>query len=144
MMSAKRKKDQSSTFSTHIGSVTGPVHTGKGDINIEKFSISNNISTKEEFVSYLEFVRSEIEKAQQDGLPEDIVNKTISELQKAEIETDQEKPQPKTIKTYLENAKSFLLSAAGLATATQTVIETINKLAPHIDQAIQTIGNLFH
>lgn len=38
------------THSTHIGSVTGQVHTGSGDIHVNDFSVLDAISNKEGFI----------------------------------------------------------------------------------------------
>lgn len=140
----KNKKDQSTVFSTHIGSVTGPVHTGSGDINIENISISTNISTKVEFLSYLKSVRSEIEMAQQEGLPEDTAKRASAELKDAEKEASKDKPNPRSLQIHLENAKRILLSVAGLATATKTIVDAVQSMVQHIDPAIQMISKLFN
>lgn len=140
----KKKKDQTASYTTHIGSVTGPVHTGSGDINIGDLSISGDISTQVEFLSYLEFLRSEIEKVQQKGVAEETSQQAIAELKEAEKEASKDKPQPQTLRTHLENAKKLLISAAGVATAAKPVIDAIQSLAQCIDPAIQAISKLFH
>jgi hypothetical protein len=140
----KKKKDQTASFTTHIGSVTGPVHTGSGDINIGDFSVSGNISTQVEFLAYLKSLRSEIEKVQQKGVADEPSQQATDELKEAEREAGKDKPQAQKLRSHLENAKKLLISAAGVATAAKPVIDAIQSVAQYIDPAIQAISKLFH
>ena len=98
-MGTTEKKDdkQNITHTTQIGSVTGQVHTGAGDINVGTFSVGGVISTKEDFISGLRELKQALETAGKEGLPEDTVDDAATEIEAAEKEANKETPKAERI-----------------------------------------------
>ena len=129
---------------TSIGSVTGQVHTGSGNIIVSSFAANTIISTKEEFLSALRGLKTELEAVRQQGFPQDSTNQAIAEVETAEEEVAKEKPKAETIAERLEKVKSILLVGTGIATATTAAVTAVGKLLPMIDTAIKYVGSVFH
>lgn len=137
------EQNPTSTNTTHIGHLAGPVHTGSGDINIDALSYSNTISTKDEFLSALRAFKVELEVAHQQGLPEETYDDTIVEVEAAEREAKKDTSKPDRIIDRLEKAKAALTAGTGAVTATAALIEASNKLAPLLEAAIHAISKIF-
>ena len=81
MATNKKKEQDGTTFSTRIGSATGAISTGTGDIKMGDFFVgSSTTSTKEEFLEALRQFKKEIDNARQQGLPEDTADDVIIEV----------------------------------------------------------------
>ncbi len=127
------------TNTTHIhGTITGPVITGTGDVNIFG-EMNRTLTTKEELVAALRQFRHELEVAQQQGLSEAPLARSIAEVEGATEEAEKSKPDPTRIVKRLENAKTILASVTSVATMAGTVSD---KLMPAIEHIIQSIGKL--
>lgn len=126
------------TNTTHIGSVTGQVHTGEGDINVGSFYASSGgaVSTKDDFLSALREFMAEVEASRQKGLPEETVDDTLTEVEAAVREAKKDTPKSNRIVERLNNAKSILIAGTGVATAA-------SQLIPLIEGAIQSVGKIF-
>ena len=126
------------TNTTHIGSVTGQVHTGEGDINVGSFSVSSGgaVSTKEEFLSALREFMAEVEAARQKGLPEETADDTLTEVEAAVREANKDSPKSNRVVERLNNAKSILIAGTGVAAAA-------SQLIPLIEGAIQSVSKVF-
>lgn len=131
------------THTTHIGSVTGQVHTGSGDIIIGSFSSGSTVSTKEEFLSALREFKAELEAARQQGLPEETADNAIGEIEAAEQEVKKDVPKSERIVKRLENTKALLVAGTGVAAATTAAVAAASKLIPLIETAIQTVAKVF-
>ena len=131
------------TNTTAIGSVTGQVHTGSGDIYVRNFTSSTIINSKEEFISALHALRTELEVAQQLGLPEDSAKQVTIEVDNAEHEATKDNPKAESIVGRLEKAKAILVAGTGVATATTAAITAVNKILPLIDTVIKYVGKIF-
>ena len=140
MPTNKKKEQDGTTFSTQIGSITGAVSTGTGDINMgDFFAGSSTISTKEEFLEALRQFKKEIDNARQQGLPEDTADDAVIEVEAAEREIAKDTPKSNRVISRLENAKAILLGSAGVATAATSVAAATGKLIPYLEQAIQAV-----
>ncbi len=144
-MSSTDKKDDKSqtTHTTQIGSVTGQVHTGTGDINVGTFSVGGVVATKEGFLSGLRELKQALEMAGKEGLSEDTVDDAATEIEAAEKEINKEMPKAERILKRLEKAKAILIESAGVATAAATATIAVNKLIPLIEAAIQAVSKIF-
>lgn len=131
------------TNTTTIGSVTGQVHAGSGDIIVSSFTSSSIISTKEEFLSALRVLRAELETAHQQGLLAETAKQAASEIEAAENEAVKDSPKSESIAERLEKAKAIIVAGAGIATAAATATTAIGKLIPLIDMVIKHIGQIF-
>jgi len=131
------------THTTHIGNVTGQVHTGSGDIIVGSFSSGSAVSTKEEFLSALREFKAELEAARQQGLPEETADNAIGEIEAAEQEVKKDVPKSERIVEHLENTKALLVAGTGVATAATAAVAAASKLIPFIETAIQAVGKVF-
>lgn len=131
------------TNTTHIGYVAGPVHTGPGDINIETLLYGSAINTKEEFLSALRAFKGELEGARQQGLPEDIYDDTLVEVEAAEREAKKDTSNSSRIINRLERVKAVLTAGTGAATAITSAIEASNKLVPLLETVIHAVTKIF-
>jgi hypothetical protein len=144
MSTKDRKQDKPTiTHTTHIGSVTGQVHTGSGDIIVGSFSLGGTVSTKDEFLSALRAFRAELEATRQQGLPEETADDAIIEVEAAEREAVKHTPKAERITKRLENARTILVAGTGVATAATAAAAAASKLIPLIETAIQTVGRIF-
>jgi hypothetical protein len=117
------------------GPVTGQIHAGSGDIIIGTIGTAS----KEELLSALRAFKAELDAARRKGLPEEIGDKVLVEVNAAESETGQNTPSPKRIAEHLQNAKEILVAGTGIASAATTAAAEAHKLLPLIDAAIQTV-----
>jgi hypothetical protein len=144
MGSANQDKNQPGpTNETHIGSVTGQVHTGSGDIRVSSFTTESTVSSRDEFLDALRAFKKEIDAARQQGLPDDTSDDVIVEVEAVERELEKDKPTPGRIVQRLENAKALLVSGTGVASAAGGAATAINNLLPQLETAIQTVGKIF-
>jgi len=144
MATTDSKPDKSAiTHTTHIGSVTGQVHTGSGNIIVGSFSSGGTVSTKEEFLSALREFKAELEAARQQGLPEETADNAISEIEAAEQEVKKDVPKSERIVKHLENTKALLVAGTEVASAATAAVAAASKLIPLIETAIQTVGKVF-
>jgi ABC-type uncharacterized transport system substrate-binding protein len=144
MSTTKPKQDKPIiTHTTQIGSVTGQVHTGSGNIIVGSFSSGSTVSTKDEFLSALRAFKAELETARQQGLPEETADDTIVEVEAAEREAEKNAPKADRIIKRLENAKAILIAGTGVATAVTAAAEAASKLIPLVETAIKTVSKIF-
>ena len=130
---------------TSIGSVTGQVHTGSGNIIVSSFTANTMISTKEEFLSALRGLRQNWRQfVNKDFLKNPRKIKPSWKVETAEEEAAKDKPRAETIAERLEKAKSILLAGTGIATATAAAVTAVGKLLLMIDTAIKYVGSVFH
>lgn len=127
---------------TTIGSVTGQVHTGSGDIIVGSFS-SGTISNKDEFLAALREFKAELEAARQRGLSEDITEDAITEIAAAEREANRDTPISERIIKRLGKVKELLLAGTGVASATSSAVAAAEKLIPLVQTAIQHVPKIF-
>lgn len=130
------------SHSTQIGSVTGQVHTGSGDIHVKSFSVGN-IANQEDFVAALQHLKDELKTARQKGLDEDTTDDTLTELEAAEREAKKEGPKADRILKRLQQAQAILVAGTGVATAATAVTAAVNNLLPLLEKAIQMVGQIF-
>jgi hypothetical protein len=130
------------SHTTNIGSVTGQVHTGSGDIIVKSFT-AGTISNKDEFLAALKEFKAELDAARQHGLEDEAIDDAIVEVEAAERETQKETPKADRLIGRLEKAKSILVSSTGVATAMSGAITATNKLIPMIENAVHVVGRLF-
>ena len=143
MNESEQKKGESSvTHSTQIGSVTGQVHTGSGDINIKSFSVGD-ISNRGDFVKALQQLMDEIETARHNGLDEKTINDALSEIKVAEQEARKEVPAASRVLKQLQQARAILVASAGAVTAATTTAVAVNRLLPLLEKAIHAAGQIF-
>ena len=137
------KKDTSvAANTTHIGSVTGQVHTGSGDIIVKSFS-AGAISSKSDFLEALREFRAELDAGRRQGLPEETADDVVAEVEAVEREVDKETPNAERIIKRLEQAKSILEAGTGAASAISGAAGAAGKLLPLIQNAIHTVGSIF-
>lgn len=137
------KKDKVvAAHTTHIGTVTGQVHTGSGDIIIKSFS-SGAISNKDDFLAALHEFKSELDAVRLQGLPDETADDVVAELEAAEREAGKETPQAERIIKRLEQAKSILEVGTGTASAVSGAVAAAGKLLPLINNAIHTVTSIF-
>ncbi len=134
-----------SKYETHVGSVIGPVHAGKGDINVGTFNVSSTvtISNRDEFLQALQKLAKELDAARQYGLQEEVADDTVIEVEAAEREAKKELPKLPRVVKRLEKAKALLVAGTGVATATAAAVAAANQLVPLIESAIQAASKIF-
>jgi hypothetical protein len=130
------------THTTHIGTVTGQVHTGSGDIIVHSFS-SGTVSTKDAFLAALREFKVELDASRRLGLPEETADDVVAEVEAAEREAGKEAPKAGRITKRLEQAKSILEASTGAASALSGAAAAAGKLLPQINSAIQTVSSIF-
>ena len=144
MSKQDRKQSKSSiTNTTSIGSVTGQVHTGSGDIIVKSFTSESKLSTKEEFLAALDALKAEMDTAHQQGIPEETIKKAVAEVEMAEQEAVMDKPKIEGIVERLDKAKAILVAGTGIATATTGAIMAMGKLIPLFDTAAKYVSTIF-
>lgn len=131
------------THTTHIGSVTGQVHTGSGNIVVGSFSPGGIVSTQDEFLSALRELKAEVEAARQQGIPEETADDATSEIEAAERELKKDTPKAENIVKRLENVKAILVASTGVATAATVTAAAAGKLISLVESAIQIVGKIF-
>lgn len=127
---------------THIGTVTGQVHTGSGDIVIRDVAFSA-ISNKEEFLAALRAFKEELDSARSLGLPAATVDNATTELEAVGGEAIREKPSPNRITEGLQRAKAILVASTGVATASSQAVTAANKLAPIAQGMVELVEKIF-
>ena len=127
---------------THIGSVTGQVHTGSGDIIVKSFS-SGAITNKDDFLAALRAFKAELDAVRLKGLPEETVDDVVTEVEAAEREVAKETPKAERIIKRLEQAKSIMEAGTGAASAIGGAASAAGKLLPLINNAIHAVGSIF-
>jgi hypothetical protein len=144
-MSKEDQKQKKITVShnTEIGTVTGQVHTGSGNIIVHNFTAESKVSTKDEFLAALRAFSAEVEAAHEQGLPSDTADDVIIELNAAGLEVSKDEPKSERVVRRLERAKSAIVAVTGLATATSAAISAGEKFLPMIEKAIKIAGSLF-
>jgi hypothetical protein len=140
-MPRKSDNKQQITNQTQIGSVTGQVHSGSGDINVTSF-VSGAIANKEDFLTALSELRMKMGELP-NGLPENIAKDALAEISKAEEEGHKKTPAANDIAAGLRKAKQILLAGVGAASATGGAIAAVEKLIPSIQSAIDHVPKLF-
>lgn len=131
------------TYSTHIGSVTGQVHTGSGDINVGQFLTSDSIRSKEDFLHILQQLKTALAAARQEGITEDVIDDTLTECEAAEREAQKDAPKGERILKRLESAKTILTDGATMATAGMTIATALTPLMPLLQKAIEVVKQIF-
>jgi hypothetical protein len=142
-MPPKKEDKAHLTHSTQIGSVTGQVHSGSGDIIVKSFSAGDSISHKADFLTALKQFKEELEAARQKGLDEDLADDTLNEINAVEQEAKKEDPKPDRIIKRLKQAQEVLAAGAGVATVAKSTVTAINSLLPHLQNAIQIVNRIF-
>ncbi len=130
------------THTTKIGSVTGQVHTGSGDIIIKNYS-SDTISSKDDFLLALRAFKMELDAARQKGLHDKTADEAIIEVEAAVQEAQKANPKSERITKRLEKAKEILVAGAGFVTAATGATAAVNKLIPILKVAIDAISKIF-
>ena len=133
---------QSISVTTNIGSVTGQVHTGSGDILVRSFSAST-ISTKDEFLSALRTFKTELDAAKQHGLQEQVADHAVAEVEAIEAEVNKQNPIVDRIISGLEKTKSLIASGTSMATSLISAASIADKLVPGIEHAIRAAKMIF-
>lgn len=128
---------------THIGSITGQVHTGSGDINVSQFLAGDTIRNKDDFLALLQQLKTSLAVARQQGAAEDAVDDAITECDAAEREVRKEQPQSERILKRLESAKEILTSGAAVATATVAATTALKSLLPLLEKALEVVKQIF-
>ncbi|MCG3146001.1 MAG: hypothetical protein HONDAALG_03797 [Gammaproteobacteria bacterium] len=99
--------------------------------NIGSDLVINAIHTKSDIPIELQKIIAEIKKATQAGaLPADISRKAETKINEVVVETEKEKPNPKTVLDRLHEAKAIIegvASAAGLVTVLTQAAEVVGK-----------------
>jgi hypothetical protein len=127
--SPQQSQDASARNVTYFqGSVTGPIHTGQGDINIESLSYQSGGASREEFLQLLATVRLEFDAARQSGANSDILDDAETEIQAAEKEAKKDAPQKDRILGRLEKARDYLLSGSAVAAGLITLVSKVGEL----------------
>ncbi len=136
----RKKNEPKITHTTRIGSVTGQVHTGSGNIIVKSFSSVEDISNKEEFLAALHVFKAEVKSAREQGLKEEIADDIIIEVDAAGREAVKETPKAERITKRLENAKKILDASTKVTTS---AIWAIGKMKPLIENAVEIVGKIF-
>lgn len=131
------------THTTHIGNITGQVHTGSGDINVGQFLANDSIRNKEDFLALLQQMKTTLAAARQEGVADDTVDDALTEFEAAEREVQKDQPKSERILKRLESAKAILTSGAGVATAAMTVAAVLRPLVPLLEKAIEVVKQIF-
>lgn len=137
-----RKDLVGAAHTTHIGSVTGQVHTGSGDIIVKSFS-SGAITNKNDFLEALRAFKAELDAVRLQGLPEETADDVVTEVEAIEREVGKETPKAERIIKRLEEAKSILEAGTGTASAISGAAAAAGKLLPLIHNAIHSVGSIF-
>src|SRR5581483_1174328 len=85
------------TYSTHINQVTGPVHTGSGNIYVSNSLFTAGVSTRDEFLSTLRQLHADLEAARNSGSAKNTLNDTTTEIQTALKKAGRETPNAQQI-----------------------------------------------
>ena len=141
-MSITNQDQNKTTFSnnTILGNIIGQVHTGSGDITVFHESASGAVPTKDELLLALRTISRELELARQQGIPEEIVDDTMIEIEAAQREARKDEPKPRRIIDRLENARAMLIEGTKVVTASSTVAE---RLIPLIESTLRTVSRVF-
>lgn len=127
---------------THIGNVTGQVHTGSGNI-VLKNVVFSAISNKEDFLNALRAFKTELDSTRDLGLPQATIDDATAELDAATAEAIQETPNPNRITASLERAKAILIASTGIATAATQAVTAAKQLVPIAHGIIHVVGKVF-
>ena len=138
--SKKRNGKGNISHVTNIQGVTGQVHTGSGDIHIGSFFVTNQVTSRTEFLAALREFKREVVNARNKELSEAVADEVILEVEAVEKEINLTNPRSNQIAERLIKAKSILVAAAGAAGAATL---TINKFLSVVDTAIQFVSKIF-
>ncbi len=108
------KRREGDTFETHIGSVSGPVHTGKGDIRIEHWDARG--VTKADLKALRELF-ADLRERVAAAAPPDLAGEAQAQVDKLEEAVTAEEPDVTAMERVRDWFLRHLPSAAGAVTS---------------------------
>ncbi len=129
------------THTQFHGSITGPVHTGSGNINIDEIRYGQQKApmTKEEFLEALRNIRGVVNAAKGQVLPVDEAEVIIGDIYIAEKNAMKALPKPKIIKNKLIGVSGLLQETIDSGESSRR----LDKLVSNINTLIETVEQLF-
>jgi len=124
------EKDKSDRFETHIGAVSGPVHTGKGDILIEHWD-ARGVTAAD--VDALRKLLSDLRARVTAEAPPELAQEAQKQVDKLEQATAAEKPDVGAMKGVRDWFLEHLPSVAGAVTS------LVN---PFLGKVVEAAGDL--
>jgi hypothetical protein len=145
MMSTPDSSNQDSKIinTTQIGSVIGQVHTGSGDILISNSQFDLGITSRADLLTSLKQLRTELQVAQEQGVPNNAIEQAVAEIDDAEKEASQDEPNRDNLLSRLQHAKSVMLAAVSTVAAIGSAVNAVEKIVPSIEKIMQAVSKLF-
>jgi AAA+ ATPase superfamily predicted ATPase len=134
---------EDATYRTSIGSVTGQVHTGSGDIHVGGFIAGAPILSRTDLATALREFTVQIDRSRQHGLADDIADDIATEIDAARREAEKDYPKADRLVLRLESAKNLLGAGAGTAQAASGAASAAGNLLSVLQGWIQHIPSLF-
>lgn len=141
-MSNENKNNIQNTL--NIGQVVGGV-SQSGDVNIENVNAVglNAEDTKIQMLEALRDFKRELENVQAQGvLDENTNDEVLTEIEQAEVEIEQSRPNTTRIIGRLKQVRDILLATAGVVGTGAFAADKLPPLISKIDKVLQLIGTL--
>lgn len=143
MQDQSHRRREDATYHTSIGSVTGQVHSGSGDIHVGGFIAGGPVSNRTDLIDALREFALEVDRSRQYGLANDIVDDVVTEIHAAKREAEKDHPEVNRLLSRLNNAKELLNAGSGTIQAASGAVSTVSKLLPALQRWILHIPSLF-